>query len=82
MSRFTVRMDADDPWLVWFEDSVLGRINVYWPEGYGVRFEPDAVVVSSEDRVLFQDGQFVSDSYGVCRNTPGETTITWPGSTD
>lgn len=77
LKHFTVRMDREDRWLVWFDDSVLGRMNVYWPAGFGVQFEPEAVVVAPTGAVLFHDGQFVTESHSACRNYSGETTITW-----
>jgi hypothetical protein len=66
-------MAAYDRWLVWFEDSVLGRIDVYWPPGYGVRFEPEAVVMSPSGAVVLRDGQFVSESRHVCAVESGSS---------
>ena len=71
---FTVVIDAADPQLVWFDNPVVGRMDVYWPAGYGVRFEPEAVVVSPSGEVLFRDDQYVTDNYGVCRG-PGQSII-------
>jgi hypothetical protein len=71
---FTVVIDAADPRLVWFDNPAIGRMDVYWPGGYGIRLEPEAVVVSASGEVLFRDGEYVTDSYGVCRG-PGQSII-------
>ena len=61
-------MDDSDPRLVWWEvpEPEVGRLDIFWPDGYTARFGPQPVVLDPDGSVLFHDGEFVENSFAVC----------------
>ncbi len=54
--------DLNAPERIWLEQVVLrsGRVSVVWPQGFHVRFEPDAVLYNEKDVPVARDGETVS----------------------
>ena len=54
--------DSKDPERIWLEQVVLlsGRVSVVWPQGFHVRFEPDAVLYNEKDSPVARQGQTVT----------------------
>lgn len=78
LSQFRVRADPDDPRLVWFELEDTGqRVNINWPPGFGVRFEPVTQVLDAQGAVVLTAYQFVS-SAPMC--TGRGLTLNWPNA--
>lgn len=67
-SHFTVHMDDSDPSLVWWEvpEPEVGRVEIFWPDAYTIRFNPEPVVLDPDGSVIFHDNEFVEDSHAVC----------------
>lgn len=77
LAQFTVRMDAADPWLAWFEIAEAGRMDVFWPVGYGAQFGDPPTILDADGHVVFTDGELVTDSHPVC-NGPDSSVIFEP----
>ena len=56
--------DADDPERVWLVGANVApykpRISVVWPQGFHVRFEPDAVLYNEKDVPVARQGETVT----------------------
>jgi hypothetical protein len=72
--------DAADPHLVWFVRTESGeRLDVQWPEGYGVRFQPVAVVLDEDGAVVVSEGDLIR-SIEAC-TTEDPSTVLFAGIT-
>ena len=54
--------DPNDPERVWLVDAppFKGRVSVVWPQGFHVRFEPDAVLYNEKDVPVARQGETVA----------------------
>jgi hypothetical protein len=66
----TIRGDPNDPWLAWEVGPAGGRLNVWWPEGYTARFNPQLEIVDPTGRVVLHDGDAIAAGACVEGATP------------